>query len=129
MLALQPDATIASTSRAGASAATSHTKLATIVVMRSPMAIVVGTSCSRRRKSQNGAAVSTAVRNTPNPGRQPGDEPTPVVPGLAPGVSFAPGVSERTRATAAVHVPPLGAAGSRRTPEGPPQSRAVCKDA
>src|SRR5207245_2861518 len=102
-LALQPAATIASTSRAGLSAATSHTKLATIVVMRSPMAIVVGTSCSRSKNSQNGAAVRTAVRNTTNPGRQPGDEPVLVNPGLAPGVSVS------TKATVAVHAPPAGA--------------------
>src|SRR5205814_9268056 len=74
-LALQPAATIASTSRAGSSVATSHTKLATIVVIRRPIAMVVGTSWSRRRNNQNGATVSTAVRNTTNPGRQPGDEP------------------------------------------------------
>src|SRR2546426_4301574 len=103
MLALQPAATIASTSRAGSSVAPSHTKLATIVVMRSPIAMVVGTSWSRRRKTQNGAAVTSAVRNTPNPGRQPGDDPMGVNPGLAPGVSVS------ARATANVAAPPAGA--------------------
>src|SRR3989454_11087824 len=103
MLALQPAAIIASTRRVGSSVATSHTKLATIVVIRSPMAIVVGTSCSRSKNSQNGAAVRTAVRSTTNPGRQPGDEPMPVNPGLAPGVSVS------TSATAAVAAPPAGA--------------------
>src|SRR4029077_6968181 len=64
-LALHPEATIASTRRGGGSAATTHTKLATIVVMRRPIAMVVGTSCRSRRNSQNGAAVKTAVRKTP----------------------------------------------------------------
>src|SRR5881275_566783 len=109
MLALQPAATISSTSRAGSSAATSHTKLATIVVMRRPIERVVGTSCSRSRNSQNGAAVSTAVRNTTNPGRQTGEEPETVNPGLAPGVSSAPGVSVSSNATPAVTAAPAGA--------------------
>jgi len=50
-----------------------------------PITMVVGTSWSRRRKSQNGAAVSTAVRNTPNPGRQPGMSRRLSSPGLRPG--------------------------------------------
>src|SRR5207245_1678204 len=47
---LQPRATIASTSRSGASTAASQTKPATIVVMRRPIASVVGRSWSTKRK-------------------------------------------------------------------------------
>src|SRR5437016_9484396 len=87
-----------------------------MVVIRKPIATVVGPSWSSRRRSSDLAAMTRAVLKVPNPGRQPGANQTPVDRGRQPGLDpapvdpgFAPGVRVSPIAMSVVASPPAGA--------------------
>ena len=96
-LAGQPAATIASTRRAGGSTAISQRKLAIIVVSRTPVVTMPPTPCNRKRKNQNGAAVSRATRSNRTPDPAP---PTAHSPSATVVVAMPPQGAGRIQASA-----------------------------